>query len=319
MKKSDKEREIEQILNEIDSSAIQEDNTIELLTKKNIKDNELKENIKLSNNEGEDKLPEENQDSKERKNQTNKKSKNSISIKLNLKNDLVTNFSISDFTVNKTEIPSTVKVELLFYVSKYKYKITLTNLILGNLAIYLRTVTSPKNVNYNNNNIHLNSSYTNKDEVCSFCSGRSKIILKVTDLNGKKTKIYLCKNCFEKLKNTILKVNGYLNGELILDKYEKINSKHQNLIEHFKIISTKNRNYKAEIKKLNELKNKPNKNQEENLIKENNELYLKIDELQRDLAVYNRMFNKIDKLKNDIGKINEISVLLKKIFKDVIK
>lgn len=322
MKKSIEEMEVEQILQEIKNATTNDAKDAE--PEKNInvslEENLEEEKAADSTNSCDEKSTDEKLQTKEDKKATKKKTKKSVIVKFDLRNKSLTKFKIVDLTLSKSKSPSTVRVELHFKSSdKNNHIIILNNIIIWNLALYLKTVSSPKNVKYNNDNINLNNSFTDKDEVCSFCSERGKIILKVTDIEGNKTKIFLCRQCFRNFQNAILKANGYLNGELILNKYDKINSKHQNLITQFNAISSKNKNYKEQLKKVDELKNSSSENFNEYLLKENSALYLKVEELQKELAVYNRIFEKLNKFKNDVDKIAEFSSVLKKVFKDVIK
>lgn len=315
MKKSEKEMEISQILDEIKSSTKNDVNTQECMSV-SVEGNVENKKAEQSEDNCEKKLPDKKTQNKR---STNKKSKKSITVKLDFSNSSVTELSISDFTISKSEIPSTVKVELLINTSKSSSKIVLTNLRIWKLVLYLRKKTSPTKLKYNNDNIHLYSSFTNKNNSCSFCSEDGQIILDVTDLNGNETKIYFCKKCFQNFKNAIIKINGYLNSELILNKYDKINLKHQNLVAQFNSLLLKNRNYKDQLNKLEELKDASNENINEYLLQENSELYLRIEELQRNLAVYNNIFQKLDKFKSEFDKMSEIGSIFRKILKDVIK
>lgn len=246
------------------------------------------------------------------------KTKNRIEVSVLFDFDSITRISFYDFVLTKGETPSAVRVDITMKFSHGEYQLSLTNLKIWELAQYLKDANPNKKIKYNKGNIHINNTYTTKEEKCFLCGERSRIIFNCSDTNGRKTKIFFCKKCFESFRKALLKINGYINEEMIINKYSKIMKKNGELLTQFKAVSAKNKNYKDMLKRLNEEKQNPPDKINKNLLKENEQLKLRIKELESTPLLHNKRSVKANKMKDEFNKFNEMNSFVRNFIKEII-
>lgn len=115
----------------------------------------------------------------------------------------------------------------------------------------------------------------------------------------------------------MLKINGYLNEEMIIKKYSKIMRKNRELLTQYKAVSAKSKNYKEKLKRLNEEQNDADKINDR-LLKENEQLKLRLIELENAPLSINKRSVKANKIKGEFNKMNEVNSFVRDFFKDII-